>query len=81
MPEPVRIAFRCFSDINISGTYFAPGEGLPLLTGCNIPVNSKFNFTEWWRLAEGENLNKPFDVGEELVAGLQRVLEIVSALY
>ncbi len=44
-------------------------------------VDSNFNLTEWWNIAEGEKLSKPFDVGEELVAGLLHVLEMVSALF
>ena len=44
-------------------------------------VDMKFNFTEWWKIAESENLNKLFDVGEELVEGLLYVLEMVSTLF
>jgi len=86
VPEPVRIAFRSFSDIkNSGGTYSAPDsapdKSLLIQAGNNASVDSKFNFTEWWRILEGEKLTKPFDVGEELVAGLQRVLEMVSAFF
>jgi hypothetical protein len=80
VPEPVRIAFHSFSDIKNPETYAAPDENLLLQAGCKTSVDSKFNFTEWWKFAEGEKLSKPFDIGEELAAGLLRALEIVSAL-
>jgi hypothetical protein len=32
-------------------------------------------------MAEGQKLSKPFDVGDELVAGLMHALEIVSMLF
>lgn len=78
VPEPVRIAFRSFSDIKTPGTFSAPEPGL--LPGAEYKAldYGKFNFTEWWKIAEGEKLSKPFDVREELVAGLLRVLEMVS---
>lgn len=44
-------------------------------------ADPKFNITEWWKIAEGEKLSEPFDVGEELVAALLRVLEMASALF
>jgi len=53
---------------------------LPLQGGFDISVDIKFNLTEWWKIPEGEKLTKPFDVGEELVAGLLHALEVVSAL-
>ena len=81
MPEPVRIAFRSFSDIRNPETYVAPDEGLLPQAECKTPVDPKFNFTEWWKIAEGEKLSKPFDVGEEMVAGLLRVLEMVSVVF
>jgi hypothetical protein len=79
VPEPVRIAFHSFSDITKPGTYAAPDESLLLQAGHKTPVGPKFNFTEWWKIQEGEKLNKPFDVGEELVAGLLHALKMVSA--
>jgi hypothetical protein len=36
---------------------------------------------EWWKVPEGENLSKLFDIGDELVAGLLHALETVSALF
>ena len=53
---------------------------LPLQGRFDISVDIKFNLTEWWKIPEGKKLTKPFDVGEELVAGLLRALEVVSAL-
>jgi hypothetical protein len=52
-----------------------------LQAGFKTSVDSKIKFTEWWRIAEGEKLTKPFDVGEDLVVELLRVLEGVSALF
>jgi hypothetical protein len=46
-----------------------------------MPIDPKFNLTEWWEIAEGEKLSKPFDVGEELVPGLLRALAIVSVFF
>jgi len=36
---------------------------------------------EWWKIAKGEKLSKPFDIGNELVAELLHALEMVSALF
>ena len=49
--------------------------------GSKTSIGPKFNLTEWWKETEGENLSKPFDIGEELVAGLLCALETVSALF
>ena len=57
-----------------------PDGSLPLQGGFDISGDIKFNLTEWWKIPEGKKLTKPFDVGEELVAGLLRALEVVSAL-
>jgi hypothetical protein len=79
IPEPVRIAYCCFSDIKTSETYVAPNESLVLGAASTTLVDTKFNLTEWWKLAKGKKLNKPFDVGEELVLELLCALEMVSA--
>jgi hypothetical protein len=81
VPEPVRIAFRCFSDIKNPETYTAPDENPLLQAGCKISINSSFNFKEWWKLGEGEKLSKPFDIGDELVAELICSLTAVSTLF
>lgn len=81
MPEPVRIAFRSFSDIKNPQSYAAPEESLLKQARFEGWVDEKFNLTEWWKLEEGEKLSKPLDVSEELVAGLQGVLEEASALF
>ncbi len=81
VPEPVRVAFRSFSDIKNPGTYAAPDGSLLLQAGSRTSADPKFNLTEWWKVAEGEKLSKPFDVGEELAAGLLRALEMVSTLF
>ena len=61
--------------------YATPDKSLLPHARYKTSVDLKFNFTEWWKLAEGKKLSKLFDVREELVAGLLRVLEIVSALF
>lgn len=81
MPEPVRVAFRSFSDIKDPQTYTAPDKGLLLQAGYNESVDPNFNLTEWWKFEEGQKLSKLHDVREELVAGLLRVLEKASALF
>jgi len=81
VPEPVRIAFRSFSNIRNPGTFSAPKERLLLQAGCKASVDPKFDSTEWWKIAKGEQLREPFDVGEEMVDGLLEVLEMVCALF
>jgi hypothetical protein len=81
VPEPVRVAFRSFSDIKNPGTYAAPDGSLLQLAGYKTSIDPKFRFTEWWKIAEGEKLSQPFDIGEELVAELLRILEMVSSLF
>ena len=58
--------------------YTVPDRSLPLQGMSKTSVDTKFNLTEWWKIPEGESLNKSFDVGEELAAGLLRALEVVS---
>ena len=78
MPEPVRIAFRSFSDIKNAGTYVPPNKILLLQAGCKESVESNFKFREWWRIVEGDRLNRQFNISEDLVTELLRVLEVVS---
>ncbi len=82
MPEPIKIAFRSFLNIENPGTYAEPDESLlPQARHETLVGQRRFNFTEWWKLAEGEKLSKPFNVGEEMVAGLLHALEVVSTLF
>jgi hypothetical protein len=81
VPKSIRIAFLSFSDIKIPQTYAAPDASLLLQAGYKGLVDLEFNFTEWWKIAEGEKLSKLLDVGEELVAGLLCVLEKASTLF
>jgi hypothetical protein len=81
VPDSVRVAFYSFSDINDPETYEELDERLLLQAWCAAPANSKFNFTEWWKITEGESLSKVYDIGDELVAGLLQVLEMVRALF
>ena len=80
MPEPVRIAYCSFLDIKNPETYKAPDESLQLQAGCKTSVDPNFRFTEWWKIADGEKSNKPFDIGEELVERLLHVLDMVSLI-
>lgn len=81
MPEPVRIAFRSFSDIKNVDTYAAPDESLLLQTGSEKSFGRKFNLTEWWKIKENEKLSKPFDIGDELVAELLDAVVRVCTLF
>jgi hypothetical protein len=81
VPEAVRVAFRSFSGIRNPGPYAAHDEVLLPQAAHNTSANFNYNFTEWWKLEEGEKLGRPFDIGDELVAGLLHVLERVSALF
>jgi hypothetical protein len=81
VPEAVGIAFRSFSDIMNPGTYLPQDGGRLLQAGYSTSVNPDFNFTEWWKFEEGEKMSRPFDIGDELVAGILHVLERVSALF
>ena len=78
VPKPIKIAFQSFSDIKNAETYAAPKKSLLLQAGCKESVNSSFKFREWWRVVEGDGLNRPFDVSEDLVAELLRILEEVN---
>jgi hypothetical protein len=81
VPKPIRVAFCSFSDIKNPGTFVAPDNSLLLQAVYNTLVDPKFNIKEWWKIAEGEKLSEPFDVGEELVAALLCILETASALF
>jgi len=81
VPGPVRVAFRSFSDIKNPETYAAPDGSLLLQAGSRTSVDLQFNLTEWWEIAEGAKLSKPFDICEELAAELLRALEMVSTLF
>jgi hypothetical protein len=80
VPESVRVAFHNFLDIRDPGSYAAT-DGSQLLQGKIQPSNAPhFNFTEWWKLEEGETMGEPFDVRDEVVVGLLRSLEMVCPL-
>jgi hypothetical protein len=79
VPESVRVAFHCFSDIRNPGSYTAP-DGSQLLKGKVQPSDTpQFNFTEWWMIGEGETMGEPFDVRDEVVVGLLHALEMVCS--
>ena len=60
------------------GTYATPMISLLLQARCKGLVDSSFKFREWWRIEEGNRLNRPFDVSEDLVAELLYILKEVS---
>jgi hypothetical protein len=75
----VRVAFNGFSDIRTPRSYAAPDGSRLLQSNVRPSDTPKFNFTEWWEIGEGETMEKPFDVREEVVVGLLRALEKVCA--
>jgi hypothetical protein len=77
VPESVRVAFHSFSDIRNPGSYAAP-DGSRLPQGKVQPSDApQFYFTEWWIIGGGVTMGEPFDVRDEVVAGLLRALEMV----
>ncbi|KAF8266110.1 hypothetical protein EI94DRAFT_1803596 [Lactarius quietus] len=79
VPESVRVAFHSFSDIRNPGSYTAP-DGSQLPKGNVQQANTpQFNFTEWWEIGQGDTLSEPFDVRDEIVRELLRVLEMQEA--
>jgi len=80
VPESIRVAFSSFADIRDPGSYTAPDESL-LPQAKEWPSDTaQFNFAEWWKMGEGETMGEPFDVRDELVEGLLRVLDVVCNL-
>ena len=81
VPESIRIAFRSFSDIRVTGSYTAPDRS-QLPTGSAVPLSDapQFNFTEWWNI-EGERIRSPFDIWDELIPKLLHALKKVCAFF
>jgi hypothetical protein len=80
VPESIRIAVGCFSDIRNPHSYTAP-RGSLLPQGTDQPSDaSPFNLTEWWVIGEGERMEEPFDVREEIVDELLHVLKAVCTM-
>ena len=80
VPESVRVAFRCFSDIKNPGSYTMPDGSWPPQDIAEPSDTPNFDFTEWWNIGEGETLREPFDVREEVVLRLSQALEVVCNL-
>jgi hypothetical protein len=79
VPESIRVAFQSFSDIRNPGSYTTLDRSR-LPQGKVEPSHApQFNFTEWWNIGEGETMREPFDVRDEVVAGLLHALEKVYA--
>jgi hypothetical protein len=77
VPLSIRVAFGSFSDIRDPGSYTAP-DGSLLPQGKEQPSDTaEFNFTEWWKIGEGETMGEPFDVRNEVVEGLLHALDMV----
>ncbi|KAF8258266.1 hypothetical protein EI94DRAFT_1708152 [Lactarius quietus] len=76
VPESVQDAFHSFLDIRNPGSYTAT-DGRQLPKGYIHKSDAPhFNFTEWWKIGEGDTMGEPFDVRNELVEGLLHVLEM-----
>ncbi|KAF8258337.1 hypothetical protein EI94DRAFT_1815546 [Lactarius quietus] len=76
VPESVQDAFHSFSDIRNPGSYTATnGRQLPKgdIHKSDAP---HLNFTEWWKIGEGDTMGEAFDVCNELLEGLLHVLEM-----
>ncbi|KAF8257440.1 hypothetical protein EI94DRAFT_1817810 [Lactarius quietus] len=79
VPESVQDAFHSFLDIRNPGSYTAT-DGRQLPKGDIHKLDAPhFNFTEWWKIGEGDTMGEPFDVRDELVEGLLHVLEMQEA--
>lgn len=81
VPESVRIAFHSFSDLRNPGTYTTPDGSRQLPGEVQESTISQFNFTEWWKIGEGETMSEPFNVRDEVVVGLLHALEMVRTLF
>jgi hypothetical protein len=82
VPEPIKVAFSSFSDIGNPGSYTSSPFGSLLQQGKEQSSDSaKFKFTEWWKIGEGETMEEPFDVHDELVEGLLHALDMVCNLH
>lgn len=82
MPESIKIAFHCFSDIQVTCSYNAPDRS-HVPTGGAVPLSDppQFNFTEWWNIRDGERIGGSFDIRDELIPELLRALEKVCTLF
>ncbi|KAH8993768.1 hypothetical protein EDB92DRAFT_1815424 [Lactarius akahatsu] len=65
-----------FSDIRDPGTYTTHNGNQKLNENIQASAIPQFNFMEWWKIGEGVEMKEPFDVGDELVAGLFHALEM-----
>jgi hypothetical protein len=82
VPELIKVAFGSFSDIRNPGSYTSSPFGSLLLQGKEQSSDSaKFKFTEWWKIGEGETMEEPFDICDELVEGLLHALDMVCNLH
>ena len=75
VPESIRVAFSCFSDIRNIGSYTTPNRSL--LPQGQPSQTSRFNLTQWWLIGEGEMMGGPFDVRDEMVDRLLHLVELV----
>ena len=80
MPESLRVAFSSFSDITNPGSYTAPDISQLLESAVKPSGDPQFKFVEWWKIGEGETMREPFNICDEVVAGILHALEMVRAL-
>ncbi|KAN0135938.1 hypothetical protein V8E53_006390 [Lactarius tabidus] len=77
--EPIKVAFGSFSDIRNPGSYTSSPFRSLLLQGKEQSSDSaKFKFTEWWKIGEGETMEEPFDICDELVEGFLHALDMLG---
>jgi hypothetical protein len=83
VPESVKIAFHSFSDIRNPGTYATSNRDQKLKGKGKVQALPilPFSLTEWWNFGEGVVMKEPFDVRDELIAGLLRALKMVCTLF
>ncbi|KAH9014565.1 hypothetical protein EDB85DRAFT_2157326 [Lactarius pseudohatsudake] len=81
VPESVKIAFHSFSDIRNLGTYATSNQDQKLKGKGKVQASPTlpFSLTEWWNAGEGVVMKEPFDVHDELIAGLLRALKMQEA--
>ncbi|KAH9022873.1 hypothetical protein EDB85DRAFT_2151483 [Lactarius pseudohatsudake] len=78
VPESVKIAFHSFSDIRNLGTYATSNQDQKLKGKGKVQASPTlaFSLTEWWNAGEGVVMKEPFDVHDELIAGLLCALKM-----
>ncbi|KAH9038879.1 hypothetical protein EDB85DRAFT_2141449 [Lactarius pseudohatsudake] len=78
VPESVKITFHSFSNIRNPGTYATSNWDQKLKGKGKVQASPTlpFSLMEWWNFGEGMVIKEPFDVCDELIAGLLRALKM-----